>query len=125
VKDGMGLVRLSLDEVLSAVLVHLASGLDEDGPAHGRRDHATCLSGYTEWVSRSTPVITLGWDWYICPCQGPLLWRRLGTPRSNVMFVDEARIDVDWSRNLAMLVTLVDALPWGECTGQALALRYR
>jgi len=124
-KDGTGLVRLSLDEILSAALVHLASGLDEDDPSRGRHDHATCLSGYTEWVSRGTPVITLGWDWYICACQGSPQWRRLGAPRSNVMFVDEARLDVGWSRNLAMLVTLVDALPWSECTSRALAQRYR
>ena len=121
----LGLVRLSLDEALSSTLVHLASGLDEETAPRGCCGCATHISGYTEWVSRGAPVITLGWDWRICACPWPPLWQRLGTPRSNVMLVDAARHDVGWQRNLMMLTTLIDALPWSECTSRAIALRYR
>jgi hypothetical protein len=55
-------------------------------------------------------------------------WRRsLAAPdsRSNVILVDGSLRDVSWKRNLWILATLVDALPWEEATGSAIAQRYR
>jgi hypothetical protein len=118
-----GFVRLTLDAVLSVPFKHLVSGLDEDTGA-GACGSTTTISGYTEWVSAGNPSITVGWDWAIEPHAGAPGWRRIGLPRSNVMLVDRTRADYPWERNLAVLATVVDAIPWQEHAQTAIAARY-
>jgi hypothetical protein len=122
-----GLVRLTPDEMQSVVLVHLASDLDGPMPCPTPCGGATSISGYTEWVSVGTPVITLGWDWCVRPLAGPAHWTRINAPRSNVMLVDEQRRDIGWSANLKLLAAFVDTLPWVDCVREGLvqALRAR
>lgn len=113
-----GLLRLSIDELLSLPIHHLMSAVDTDlalspGTACGSQ---TTISGYTEWVSASCPVVSIGWDWHICmwAAQRPFTWCRLGQPRSNVMLVYSSGSDTGWRKNLELLATVVDALPWQE-----------
>ena len=110
-----GLIRLTFEELLSAPLVHLMSGLD----AHAGRAAQDCgrittLAGYTEWTSVSRPAVSLGWDWFYDPARGAGRCCRVGLPRSNVMLVDDQGRDKSWSLNLQRLATVVDALPWLE-----------
>ena len=120
-----GLVHLSIDELLSIPLSHLISGLDGDqGDCNAICGHGTSISGYTEWVSTSTPSITIGWDWCIRSTVWAHYWARVGTPRSNVMLVYGAGEDAGWDKNLEILSTIVDSLPWREQVPQAVASRY-
>jgi len=48
----------------------------------------------------------------------------MGLPRSNVMLVDAAGYDAGWERNLELLATVVDALPWRELIPEAVEARY-
>ena len=113
-----GLLRLSIDELLSLPIEHLISGLD--GPEHGPLARVcgseTVISGYTEWVSTSFPAVSIGWDWELQLLwhDRPFAWRRLGQPRTNVMLVYAAGGDTGWARNLELLSTVVDALPWQD-----------
>ena len=60
-----GLIRLSIEELLSTPITHLVSGVDvDDSPKLSTCGKATSISGYTEWVSTSDPIISIGWD---CP----------------------------------------------------------
>jgi len=120
-----GMLRLSISELLSTPITHLITGVDEDAA----RSPEACgtvasISGYTEWVSSSTPAITIGWDWYIQLTIDQPFWTRMGLPRSNVMLVDAAGYDSGWERNLEILATVVDALPWRELIPDAVAARY-
>jgi hypothetical protein len=116
-----GFVRLTLDDVLSVPFRHLVSGLDS---AHATScGTSTTISGYTEWVSATHPTITVGWDWVIA-AEGGGAWRRVGLPRSNLMLVDPARRDYAWDRNLAVLATVVDAIPWQDEARCAISQRY-
>jgi hypothetical protein len=83
----------------------------------------TTISGYTEWVSASCPVVSIGWDWHISllTAQRPFVWSRLGQPRSNVMLVYSSGNDTGWQKNLELLSTVVDALPWQEQLSHAVA----
>lgn len=113
-----GLLRLSIDELLSLPIHHLMSAVDTDlAPSPGAAcGSQTTISGYTEWVSASCPVVSIGWDWHIClwATQRPFTWCRLGQPRSNVMLVYSSGSDTGWRKNLELLATVVDALPWQE-----------
>jgi hypothetical protein len=119
-----GLIRLSVDEILSVPLVHLASGLDEETELASACGTPTAISGYTEWASMTEPAITLGWDWRIDTSCEPPTWVRVGLPRSNVMLVETDGTDAPWQHNLETLATIVDAVNWREQIPLAVAARY-
>ena len=120
-----GLIRLSIDELLSMPITHLISGLDVEDAAQAMVcGQETSISGYTEWSSNSTPPISIGWDWCIQPTACHPYWIRVGAPRSNVMLVYATGDDAGWSKNLEILSTVVDALPWRELIPQVVAARY-
>lgn len=111
-----GLLRLSIDELLSLPIHHLMSAVDLMAPTTAMCGCETSISGYTEWVSSSCPVVSIGWDWHISfhTASQPFAWARLGQPRSNVMLVYSSGSDTGWQKNLELLSTVVDALPWQE-----------
>jgi hypothetical protein len=118
-----GYLRLTLDEVLSVQFAHLMSGLDDDG-AREPCGTPTTISGYTEWIGHADPPLTVGWDWVIDPGHGCPRWRRVGAPRTNVLLVDTQSHDYEWTRSLAVLGTVVDALPWEDEASSSISSRY-
>ncbi len=120
-----GLVRLSLDGILSIHLRHLISGIDaEEHAGTGSCGCRTVLSGYTEWIGDTEPALTMGWDWSVESHGGTHRWVRTGPPRSNIMLIDKTEQDLGWEKNLAILATFVDAMAWAEQAKQAIAIRY-
>lgn len=119
-------IRLTLAELSAIRLTHLVSGMDEDmPPLAGESAAATTISGYTEWVSDTEPVVSLGWDWVMEVAGGAVRMVRLGEPRSNCMLVDENNGDLGTSRTDAALAALVDALAWQAAAREHVAARYR
>jgi hypothetical protein len=120
-----GLIRLTVDQLLSTPLEHLVSGVDLDPngvpAACGRQ---TSLSGYTEWVSTQDPTISIGWDWRLQTLAAGVRWVRVGLPRSNLMLMQDTGADTPWYGNLEILGTVVDALAWREILPQVVAARY-
>jgi len=120
-----GFLRLPLETILSTPLIHVVSALDDDDhvdpPECG---HQTSITGYTEWASVSDPRVSLGWDWRLDAEHGHVTCVRVGLPRSNVMLIDAAERDYGWDKNLAILATVVDAIPWVEPTCRAVNERY-
>lgn len=111
-----GFIRVSLNELLSLTIIHLMSGLDGGDPSNDVCGRPTTISGYTEWVSKSEPAISIGWDWSIEPSV-PAGWcRRVSAPRANVMVVDSNGADLPWKQNLEWVGAVVDALPWADLT---------
>lgn len=113
--DDDGYVRMTFETFLGVPLFHLMSGLDEDEA--GRLPDSACsnhIGGYTEWLSHAHPVITLGWDWQIRVTRHSSLCVRINSPRSNLMFVDQARTDVGPSGTLRLLEQFIDHRPWHE-----------
>jgi hypothetical protein len=121
-----GLVRLTLNEVLSIQMVHLTSGVDQEVPGqHPPCGTPTSLTGYTEWRSLAEPAIVMGWDWCSVYEQGRLRLTRVGLPRCNIMLIDHTREDLDWTRQLEILGTVIDAMDWDRETQATVAARYR
>ncbi len=121
-----GLVRLTLNEVLSTPMVHLTSGVDQEVPGlHPQCGTVTSLTGYTEWRSVAEPAIVMGWDWMSMYEQGSLRLARVGPPRCNIMLVNHASEDLDWNKQLEILGTVIDAMDWGRETQATVSERYR
>ena len=109
----------------SIPLVHLLSGLDEIGIDPNQLCANDCgISGYTEWISSTTPAISIGWDWRLDVTQGRLRYVLEGFPRSNVMFLDAERRDLGPIRTATLLKAAVDAIAWQEETLHHIRSRY-
>lgn len=116
-----GLVRLTLDELMSLPIFHLLSGLDADDSCMlAACGSPTTISGFTEWISRTHPAITLGWDWCLVSRSGTAFWTRLGAPRTNVLLLREDGVEKTWAQSLEQVGTVVDALPWAEMVPEVL-----
>lgn len=113
-----GLIRLTYEALAAAPLSHLISGVDTDcsEDACGR---PTEITGFTEWITHTTPAITIGWDWKIEFKGRQTHYARLGQPRSNIMLINEQGQDHDWNQNLNRLGQYVDSVPWSATVDQA------
>lgn len=61
-----GYVRLTLDTLLTIRFSHSISGMYEDMLiSAGEGASLSATYGYTEWVSTTKPLLSLGWDWQL------------------------------------------------------------
>lgn len=121
-----GLIRLSVQELHSIAMRPLISGLDvETCTRVNACGKVTSISGYTEWVGVTNPIISIGWDWCIKspPTRAPS-WERISLPCANIMVLNKEGRDMRWAENLRVLAGVVDALPWRESVAQAVTSRY-
>jgi hypothetical protein len=106
--DHDGYIRICRDVLGGVALVHLTSGHNHP-EARGRDPTVT---GYTEWMTKTLPAISVSWDWRMDTA--PLLPIRIGTPYSNVMAVDEQGKDMGEGRSALLLEEIVDRLCWQD-----------
>lgn len=121
-----GYVRLTYAAAQKICLVHLISGLDEDRPdsaASGAMP--TAITGYTEWISEGSPVLTVGWDWQMLSGVQGIQLHRASEPRSNVMFQTATLADAGQHHTSVLLETLIDGFDWQSQTLQHINTRYR
>jgi hypothetical protein len=120
-----GYVRVRLSSFLQVPLQHLLSGLDDDlMNAAPQAAQISVISGHTEWLSRTKPALTLGWDWQLQGVDGRASCQRTGLPRSNIMLIGEFNEDLGAERTAILLASAVDALPWQEPALAAIQQKY-
>jgi hypothetical protein len=120
-----GYVRLGLAAFILIPLSHLLSGLDEDSAtAGGAGASLAVISGYTEWVSGTTPVMSIGWDWRLDASQGQPCCIRQSEPSSNIMLVDPQGRDLGPTRTAFLLGRTVDTMAWQAQALRAINARY-
>jgi hypothetical protein len=122
-----GYVRLTLTAFHSIALAHLMSELDADIDLPPSTASGACLAsivGYTEWISHTTPAISLGWDWRIATAAGQVRYEREGEVRSNVMLLDAQRRDLGALATGVLLCVAVDILQWERAVDQYISNRY-
>lgn len=118
-------VRLTWETLLTSPLVHLLSGLDEDKPIFLQEGASLAhVTGYTEWISTAPPTMTIGWDWGLDVSEGQPRYKRLSTPRSNIMFVDAIQHDLGPAKTAVLLEAAVDAIAWQEVVEKYIVTRY-
>jgi len=114
-----GLIRLTYEALSAIPLNHLVSGIDTDG-SEDTCGKPTELTGFTEWVTKTSPAITIGWDWKIEYKDGQSRYERLGLPRTNVMLINGQGQDHGWDQNLNHLGRFVDTVPWSATVDEAI-----
>lgn len=122
-----GYVRLTLDTLLTIQFFHSISGLHEDtvfSASEGARPSIIC--GYTEWVSATKPLLSLGWDWQLGGPQATLQYSywRVGSHYSNVMLIDEQLRDLGAPKTAALLESLIDLMCWQTEVDEHIVARY-
>lgn len=108
-----GYIRLTFESFLQLEMVHLISGMDEDRPAaNGTGASSFAIAGYTEWLSRTVPTITIGWDWQLTGVQGEARLIQTGTPGRNLMFIDRHGQDIGPEQTAVKLVDWLSTFDW-------------
>jgi hypothetical protein len=108
-----GYVRLTRTCLRELALVHVLTGLDLDEPECVRRTGGACataITGFTEWVTRSDPALSIGWYWRLDAQR--LVYERLDHPYSNIMLIDSHRRDFGHQASAILLGAEIDTLSW-------------
>lgn len=120
-----GYIRLTRQQLDEITLTHLTTGLDEDGPDLATAGAApTAIAGYTEWLS-SPAGITIGWDWKMDVVDRKVVLRRVDTPRSNVLLLDDDGNDLTPAASQQGLAAFVDRIDWQAEAIACLNSRYQ
>ncbi len=120
-----GYIRLSLAALQEICLVHLVSGVDEDGPGQAHAGAVpTAIAGYTEWITQGSPVITVGWDWQMLSEQHRVLLKRVSAPSSNVMLQNADHADLGPVNTALLLENYVDGFDWQSKALEFINIRY-
>ena len=87
-------------------------------------DGASTPNSVTNEDKPADATVSIGWDGQLqlSQAQQTFEWARLGQPRTNVMLVYAAGGDTGWIKNLELLASVVDALPWQDHLVRAVGL---
>jgi len=90
-------MRLTVEELRQISLVHLLSGLDEDNPALLQEGAIFSeITGYTEWVSTTSPAISIGWDWMLQSSQaGAVYYKRVSDQEVTSCWLTRNNVTLD------------------------------
>ncbi|WP_374586462.1 DUF4902 domain-containing protein [Pseudoduganella sp.] len=121
-----GYIRISLNELEKISMVHLISGVDDDAPAFAPDGAvSTYITGYTEWISTGSQVVTIGWDWQMPSDDHKSFLKRVGGPSSNVMLLDAQKSELGHVSSARLLERFIDSFDWQSETLEYLNTRYR
>ena len=124
--DDDGYVKLQLRNFHGIRFQHFVSGLEEESPDMAPMEGAcvSTIEGYTEWVSMSVPVISLGWDWIYDPMRDPSMLVRQSSLRTNVMLLDHDGIELGPLKTSVLLEAVLDCFDWQQTVLGAIENRY-
>lgn len=113
-------IRMSLEELSDLPFVHLASDCDAGFLAELQMQTVPAsAAGFSEWISATKPVISMGWGWFIHSRSGQMLPAPDGV-RSNLMFVDVRGYDLGTAATSNLLMTWLATYPWQAEVASAL-----
>jgi hypothetical protein len=120
-----GLIRISIDELLSTTICHLLSGLDA-ATENPKRDcgRLTHISGFTDWSTGHMSPMLLGWDWRMVCISNQFHMRKIGLPRTNIQLIESNGRDTHWHKNLEYISTIIDSLSWKGRVQLAIEIKY-
>lgn len=116
--DGYIRIRLSNLDVLP--FVHLFSESD-DGflqELQSQTIPARC-AGFSEWISDTTPPISIGWGWFVHSDSERMLLAPDGV-RSNVMLIDTQGYDLGPQKTASLFGAWLSAFEWQPAVSTAL-----
>lgn len=103
-----GFIRMVFDDLMKTQLFHLISIHEEDSFTAPY----TKMFGYTEWVSQTPSIISIGWDWMLKHDDRIINIVRTGLPRSNLMLTDNFERDIGLDQTLHLISQKIDSTAW-------------
>lgn len=103
-----GFVRMDFSELMKTRLFHLISINEENSFSAPY----TKMFGYTEWVSQTSSVVSIGWDWKLMHDDRVIDIVRTGLPRSNLMLKDDLERDMGMDQTLHLICQKIDSIGW-------------
>jgi hypothetical protein len=83
------------------------------------------ISGYSEWLSDTSPRVTVGWDWRLDLTTGSPRYLREGMPRSNIMLIDPVNgQDLGEEATEASIAFRIDLAGLSNDAGKHITSRY-
>ena len=117
---------MSLPVFMELPLVHFLSGLDNEPicqSVEGGKEAS--ISGYSEWLSDTSPRVTVGWDWRLDLTTGSPRYLREGMPRSNIMLIDPVNgQDLGEEATEASIAFRIDLAGLSNDAGKHITSRY-
>ncbi|WP_159566274.1 DUF4902 domain-containing protein [Budvicia diplopodorum] len=81
-------INISADFFRDLELVHLYSAAyEEPRSTHFSGGIETVINGYTEWVSESSPIVSIGWDWELRYENSICRYVKTGPAFTNIAFL--------------------------------------
>lgn len=81
-------INISADFFRDLELIHLHSAVyEEPKTAHSIGGIITIINGYTEWVSKIFPSVSVGWDWELRYENDNCQYVKTGPAFSNIAFL--------------------------------------
>lgn len=107
-----GYVRLSIEQLSSLPMIHLASFQDPEFQDELASQAIQCkTAGFCECRSDTTPAISFGWGWYVHGLSDILLLAP-DPVRSNVMLIDKYGYDMGNVATAGMLSAWLGLFNW-------------
>lgn len=115
-----GYIRLRLSSLDTISFVHLFSECDDDFLHELRSQTVPALcAGFSEWVSDSSPAISIGWSWFIHSDSERMMLAPDGV-RSNVMLIDMQGYDLGSQKTAILFSAWLGAFEWQHTVAMAL-----
>ncbi|GAA3928407.1 DUF4902 domain-containing protein [Litoribacillus peritrichatus] len=120
-----GYIRVTQSVLKTIALKHLDSGIYDDPVAIHHNQNITCeVTGYTEWISETIPLLSIGWDWKLDYKKQSLAYVMTGNPYSNVIVQDNNFSDLDQYDSLNFLSDLINKIEWSSQISTLITKKY-
>ena len=115
--------RLTACQLSSLELVHLSSNIVPSASDRHQNDQHSTIEGYTEWVSKTTPAASVGWDWTTLIKNKTLTFTISGYPYSNIKLTDSYHQELSESVRLELLKVFIETINWQEAVSASITER--
>jgi hypothetical protein len=114
-----GYIRLPFADFMTLPFMHLFSENDAVFLVELQAQTVPArLAGFSEWKSRSTPTISLGWGWFV-HAQSDQILLAPDRVRSNLMLRDARGYDLGSLKTSELLSTWLSAFDWKDTVRKA------
>jgi len=118
-----GLIRMTYEEFRKLSIFHYFSEIELD--SESECDTEIVMRGFTEWITKTKPTISIGWDWKLESSSSSPYYSLDGTPFSNLMFIDENKNnDVGKEITTKCLMKYIANSKWQKEVMDCLSERY-
>jgi len=108
-----GRIRLNCKQLIFVDLHHLHSCLEPENPTSlSDYDRFSTIQGHTEWVTKTEPCISFGWDWELNTGNQKINYTITGHPYSNLQIIDRSNQDLSPPASQELLKKFIQNLKW-------------